>query len=214
MSPQRGCSKGTLPPLLLEALELSASQTTGSSSPWTHPPNRYQREKRKTNKKAARFTKYKESNKTLGQDWVTGVTHSLLTHLLSPCSQFDQILWCQDPSLGGLDTTVGATEVLGPTPHPTAPRGTELPSPAGFPQGPRPLQDCLAAVQGEEGAQPASKGFLLSLPLLVAGPERLCRWCCLCSARREEEEAGGRHRKAGQLTAQHKSSTTDAARLR
>lgn len=87
---------------------------------------------------------------------MTGVTHSLLTHLLSPCSQFDQILWCQDPSLGGLDTTVGATEVLGTTPHPTALRGTELPSPAGFP--PRPmatpgLLGCCAGGRKEHGQQ-------------------------------------------------------------
>lgn len=87
---------------------------------------------------------------------MTGVTHSLLIHLLSPCSQFDQILWCWDPSLGGRDTTVGATEVLGPTPHPTAPRGTELPSPAGFPPRPMATPGLLGCCAGG-GRSTASK---------------------------------------------------------
>lgn len=84
-------------------------------------------------------------------------------HLPSPCSQFDLALHHQDLSLWGLDTTVDDTEALGPTPHPIAPRGTDLPYPAVF--LPKACgHSLLGCSAGQEGAPSASRVCLQPLP--------------------------------------------------
>lgn len=72
---------------------------------------------KKNQKRKKKSTKYKEINKILEDDWVTGVSHSLLVYPLSPTSSLIQSL---EPGsvLGGLHTVVDATEVPGPTPTP------------------------------------------------------------------------------------------------
>lgn len=72
---------------------------------------------KKNQKRKKKSTKYKEINKILEDDWVTGVSHSLLVYPLSPTSSLIRSL---EPAsvLGGLHTVVDAAGVPGPTPNP------------------------------------------------------------------------------------------------
>lgn len=153
------------------------------------------------------FTKSKAISKTSEEEWVVGCLCLYTLYLPAPI-----LMWPCGARVcpSGSSHHCGCCRGTGTHPNPTISRGAELPFPAPFlprPTGTR----CLAALLGEEEAAPASRGCLQSLPLLIAGPERLFRQHCLFSTRRKEEEVGGRHRRTRQLTAEHKSSTTDVA---
>lgn len=152
------------------------------------------KKKKKTTQQPVTFATYKKANKTL-QDWVAHLTlfHTSSISLLPVWSG----LASPGPvPLGTWHHSQDDTEALGSTPHPIAPRGTDLPYPAVF--LPKACgHSLLGCSAGQEGAPSASRGCLQPLPFPVAGPERLHRWCCLCCARREKEEAGDRCRKAG-----------------
>lgn len=115
------------------------------------------------------FAMFMKANNNLRQDWVTTLTqfHAAL------CTQFDLALHHQDLSLWGFDTTVDDSEAPGPTPYPTAPWGTDLPSPAVFPPGFVDTQ-CFTALPGRKEHHQQAELVCNPVPFPAAGPERLC----------------------------------------